>query len=36
MGLYVDVQPSDQGAAIMRDVWAEYNRLADQTLLLDV
>ena len=36
MGLYVDVQPSDQGVTIMRDVGAEYNRLADQTLLLDV
>jgi len=36
MSLYVDIQPNDQNEAILRDAGAEYNRLADQTLLLDV
>jgi hypothetical protein len=34
MRLYVDIQPNKTNAAILRDVGTEYNRLADQTLLL--
>jgi hypothetical protein len=36
MSLDVDVQPNEQNEAILRDVGTEYNRLADQTLLVDV